>query len=143
MEITNLQQLKKMAECDIIELPRFKKEIPFNVKVKRVSLLNLVRKGVIPNSLLSAAEELFYGKQASKDVDLKQLTNVMFIMSENALVEPSIKDLKEVGLELTDEQIVALFNYTQEGVRELEPFREEPENIESNINGQTVQAKTE
>ncbi|QBD86004.1 esterase, partial [Clostridium tetani] len=109
--------LKKMAEYDLIELPRFKQEIPFVAKVKRASILNLVRKGIIPNKLLSAAEELFYGKTSNKgNVDMKTLTDVMFIMAENALIEPSIKDLEEVGLELTDEQIVALFNYTQEGV---------------------------
>ncbi|NOH14874.1 esterase [Clostridium cochlearium] len=128
MEITSLEQLKQMAECDVIELPRFKAEIPFNVKVKRVSLLNLVRKGIIPNKLLSAAEELFYGKSSNKgNVDMKTLTDVMFIMAENTLVEPSIKDLQEVELELTDEQIVALFNYSQKGIEEIESFRKEPE----------------
>ncbi|MPQ32442.1 esterase [Clostridium estertheticum] len=141
MEITNLEQLKQMAEADILELPRFKKEIPFNVKVKRVSLLNLVRKGVIPNTLLSAAEELFYGKKSSKGVDLKEMTKVMFIMAENALVEPSIKDLDSVGLEFTDEQIVAIFNYTQEGIKEIEPFREEPKDNVDTGNMQTVQAE--
>jgi hypothetical protein len=29
-----------------------------------------------------------------------------------------------VGLELTDEQLVALFNYTQNGLKEIEKFRE-------------------
>ncbi|MCS4464713.1 esterase [Clostridium botulinum] len=116
-------------------MPQFSQGIPFNARVKRVSLLNLVRKGVVPNKLLSAAEELFYGKQSSKEnVDLAQMTDVMYIMAENALVEPSIEDLKSVGLELTDEQIVALFNYTQEGVSELDSFREESENTECNIN---------
>ncbi|PRR77694.1 hypothetical protein CLLI_22580 [Clostridium liquoris] len=144
LKVTNIEDLKRMAEYEIIELPRFKKEIPFNAKVKRVSLLNLVRKGVIPNKLLSAAEELFYGKQASEGkVDLAQLTNVMFIMAENALVEPSIKDLEDVGLELTDEQLVALFNYTQEGTSDLESFREEPEDSERNSNEPTIQGKTE
>ncbi|KIE46919.1 hypothetical protein U732_1124 [Clostridium argentinense CDC 2741] len=135
-KITTIEELKQMAEYDVIELPKFKVGIPFNVKVKRVSLLNLVRKGIIPNKLLSAAEELFYGKQSSKgNVDLAQLTNVMFIMAGNALVEPSIKDLESVGLELTDEQIVALFNYTQHGVQELESFRKESEDTEHNNNG--------
>lgn len=139
MEITNLEQLKQMAECDVIELPRFKKEIPFNVKVKRVSLLNLVRKGIIPNKLLSAAEELFTGKQSSKgNVDMRSLTDVMFIMAENALVEPNMENLKNVGLELTDEQIVALFNYTQQGVQELESFREESKDNVDNNNEPTV-----
>ncbi len=62
------------------------------------------------------------------------MTNVMYIMAENALIEPSIEELKNVGLELTDEQIVALFNYTQEGVNELDSFREESEDNERNIN---------
>lgn len=128
LKVTSLEQLKQMAEHDVIELPRFKIEIPFNVKVKRVSLLNLVRKGIIPNKLLSAAEELFYGKSSNKgNVDMKTLTDVMFIMAENTLVEPSIKDLQEVELELTDEQIVALFNYSQKGIEEIESFRKEPE----------------
>ncbi|MBO0524414.1 esterase [Clostridium botulinum] len=135
LKVTNIEDLKKVAQGEVIQLPQFAQGIPFNARVKRVSLLNLVRKGVIPNKLLSAAEELFYGKQSSKEnVDLTQMTDVMYIMAENALVEPSIEDLKSVGLELTDEQIVALFNYTQEGVSELDSFREKPENIECNIN---------
>lgn len=138
MEITKFEDLKKMAEYDVIELPRFKQEIPFNAKVKRVSLLNLAKKGVIPNQLLSAAEELFYGKKASTGVDLKQLTEVMFVMAENALVEPSIKDLEEVGLELTDEQLVALFNYTQNGLKEIEKFREKSKDNVNTSHKQTV-----
>ncbi|APF27003.1 hypothetical protein NPD7_37 [Clostridium sporogenes] len=135
LKVTNIEDLKKLSQGEVIQLPQFSQGIPFNARVKRVSLLNLVRKGVVPNKLLSAAEELFYGKQSSKEnVDLAQMTNVMYIMAENALVEPSIEDLKSVGLELTDEQIVALFNYTQEGVSELDSFREEPENTECNIN---------
>ncbi|GAA0062969.1 esterase [Clostridium sp. CTA-1] len=134
LKLTNIEDLKKVAQGEVIQLPQFSQGIPFNARVKRVSLLNLVRKGVVPNKLLSAAEELFYGKQSSKEnVDLAQMTDVMYIMAENALVEPSIEDLKSVGLELTDEQIVALFNYTQEGVSELDSFREEPENTECNI----------
>lgn len=138
MEITKIEDLKKMAEYDVIELPRFKQEIPFNAKVKRVSLLTLAKKGVIPNQLLSAAEELFYGKKASTGVDLKQLTEVMFVMAENALVEPSIKDLEEVGLELTDEQLVALFNYTQNGLKEIEKFREKSKDNVNTSHKQTV-----
>ncbi|MCR1972840.1 esterase [Clostridium sporogenes] len=135
LKVTNIEDLKKVAQGEVIQLPQFSQGIPFNARVKRVSLLNLVRKGVVPNKLLSAAEELFYGKQSSKEnVDLTQMTDVMYIMAENALVEPSIEDLKSVGLELTDEQIVALFNYTQEGVSELDSFREESENTECNIN---------
>ncbi|BDR72221.1 hypothetical protein K144316041_09290 [Clostridium tetani] len=143
LKVTNLEDLKKVAEGEIISLPEFVKGIPFNARVKRVSLLSLVSKGVIPNKLLSAAEELFYGKTSNKgSVDMKSLTDVMFVMAENALIEPSIKDLQEVGLELTDEQIITLFNYTQKGIKEIEGFCEEPEDVKCNNNGGTVQAKT-
>lgn len=143
LKVTSLEDLKQMAEGEIISLPGFKEGMPFNARVKRVSLLNLIRKNVIPNQLLSAAEELFYGKQSSKGVDMKELTNVMLIMAENALVEPSIKDLNEVGLELTDEQIVALFNYTQEGAKSLTPSDTKPEGNDDTGNKQAVQEKTQ
>ncbi len=143
MQVTNLEQLKAMAECDVIELPRFKADIPFNVKVKRASLLGLIKKGLIPNTLLSAAEELFYGKKSSKGVDLDQLTNVMFVMAENALVEPSIEDLENVGLELTDEQLVALFNYTQQGLNAIQTFPKDTKNNDNIGDGETVQSEAE
>lgn len=143
MEITSLEQLKIIAEGDVIELPRFNDDIPFIVKVKRVSLLGLLRKGVIPNTLLSAAEELFYGKKSSKGVDMDQVTNVMFVMAENTLIEPSIKDLTSVGLELTDEQLVALFNYSQKGLKAVQKFRTESEDNVSVENVETLQSKAE
>lgn len=144
MQVTNLEQLKIMAECDVIELPPFKEGMPFIAKVKRVSLMGLLRKGLIPNSLLSAAEELFYGKKSSRgNADLDQLTNVMYTMAENALVEPSMETLNDVGLELTDEQLVALFNYTQKGVNALKPFHTESEDNINNNDGEAVQAEAE
>lgn len=130
LNVTSLEELKIMAQGEVIELPPFISGQRFVVRVKKPSLLNLIRKGVIPNKLLSAAEELFYGKKASTGVDLKQLTDVMFIMAENAIVEPSVQDLNSIGLELTDNQLVTLFNYTQSGVSELESFREESEDFE-------------
>ena len=142
LNITSLEELKIMAQGEVIELPPFITGKRFIVRVRKPSLLNLIRKGIIPNKLLSAAEELFYGKKASTGVDLKQLTDVMFIMAENAIVEPSVQDLNSIGLEITDDQLVALFNYTQGGLSELESFREEQQNIECNSNEQQDEGKT-
>ena len=142
LNITSLEELKIMAQGEVIELPPFITGKRFIVRVRKPSLLNLIRKGVIPNKLLSAAEELFYGKKASVGVDLKQLTDVMFIMAENAIAEPSVQDLNSIGLELTDDQLVALFNYTQGGIIELESFRKEQQNTECNSNEQQDEGKT-
>lgn len=134
LEITCLEDLKIMGQGEIVELPPFILGKKFVARVKKPSLLNLIKRGCIPNKLLGAAEELFYGKQSSEGINITQLTEVMFIMAENALVEPSIEELKESGLELTDEQMVALFNYTQRGIEELESFRNESKDFECNSN---------
>ena len=46
-------------------------------------------------------------------------------------------DLKEAGVKLTDEQMMFVFNYTQNGVEALESFREEREDnkLDSNESG--------
>jgi hypothetical protein len=143
LQLTSLEQLKKIAEGELIPLPRFTDDIPFVVRAKRVSLLNLIQKGVIPNTLLSAAEELFYGKQASKAVNMDELTNVMSIMAKSCLMEPSVEQLEEIGLELTDQQLVALFNYSQEGLKAIEKFRPKSENTVNNNNEQEVPSEAE
>lgn len=140
MEVTSLDELKQIAQGEVIPLPGFITEKPFKARVKRVSLLGLVQKGVIPNSLLSAANELFYGKNSNnKNVDMKEISNVMIIMAESTLVEPSMDQLKEMDLSLTDEQIVALFNYTQKGLKAIEKFPKNTENNVSSDDGQALQ----
>ena len=56
---------------------------------------------------------------------MKQLYDVLDIIASETLVEPTYEDIKNVGLELTDEQMMFLFNYSQQGVKALESFRTE------------------
>jgi hypothetical protein len=49
----------------------------------------------------------------------------MEVLAENALIEPSYKELKEAGIELTDLQLSAIMAYCQRGVKMLEYFRTE------------------
>lgn len=139
MDVTSLDELRQIAQGEVIPLPGFFSDKQFNARVKRVSILGLVQKGVIPNSLLSAANELFYGKNSNnKNVDMKEISNVMIIMAESALVEPSADQLKGMELSLTDEQIVALFNYTQKGLKAIEKFPKDTENNVSADDGETL-----
>ncbi|KLU76854.1 esterase, partial [Clostridium botulinum V891] len=43
-----------------------------------------------------------------------------------------IKDLKQVNLELTDEQLITLFNYSQQGLKGLSTFHSGGEDTEYN-----------
>jgi hypothetical protein len=120
LKVTSLEQLKEKAQGTIVTLPGWDEE-PFICRVKRVSLLGLVSKGLIPNTLLGAADKVF--NKANPDIDMKELGNLFDIMAGETLVEPKLSDIKELGLELTDEQRIALFNFTQQGVKALESFR--------------------
>jgi hypothetical protein len=143
LQVTSLEQLKKIAQGDIIPLPSFTGDEPFIVRAKRPSLLALIKSGAIPNTLLKAAQELFYGKDVNSDVDMSQLTDVMTVIAEKALIEPSMEQLNELELQLTDEQLVAIFNYTQQGLKAVEKFRPITKDNDSDSNSETVQPEAQ
>lgn len=127
LQVTSLDKLKQMAHGEVIELPGFVENEPFIVRAKRPSILSLASEGAIPNNLLGLAKELFMnGLNDKNKSDLKEINTVLKVIAETSLVEPTYKDLKEIGLTLTDIQLLALYNYTQQGVKALESFRPEP-----------------
>lgn len=127
-EVTSLADLQTYAQGQVVELPGFFSEEPFVVRLRRPSLLALTKSGKIPNALLSAANELFTGKQDKSDpVDLSEIMGVLEVICESALLEPTYKDIVDAGLTLTDEQYTAIFNFSQRGIKALEPFRTESE----------------
>ncbi len=141
LEITPISTLKEYANGDIVELPPFAEGRPFVARLKRPSMMVLMKTGKIPNSLLIAANSLFIGdmSQATMDEDFyKEILGVMEVLAEASFVEPLWRDLKEAGIELTDEQYMFLFNYTQKGVYALESFREKRTDSADNTTQSTL-----
>lgn len=131
-EVTSLADLQIYAKGQVVELPGFFSEEPFVARLRRPSILALTKSGKIPNALLSAANELFTGKQDKSDpVDLSEIMSVLEVICESALLEPTYKDIVDAGLTLTDEQYTAIFNFSQRGVKALEPFRTKSEEHQS------------
>lgn len=129
MAVTSLENLKKLSEGQEVELPGWDDE-PFICKLKRPSLLGLVEGGQIPNPLLNAAYILFNGAKTQKDVlNLKEQKEILDIVARAAMVEPTYQQLKDIGLELTDLQLLDIYNFTQLGVRSLISFRTKQGNI--------------
>lgn len=126
-EITTLEQLSNYAAGQVVQFPDFADGQPFVARVKRPSILALAKSGQIPNSLLRSANELFAGKGVdTKSEDaLPELFSILDVICEACLVEPSYQQIKAAGLELTDEQLMFIFNYTQKGARALSSFRSE------------------
>ena len=91
-------------------------------------MMMLCKSGKIPNTLLATANSLFVGgKIETKDPEaLSGVFGVMDVICEASFLEPSWEQLKSVGIELTDEQYMAVFNYSQQGVKALDSFRPQP-----------------
>ena len=145
-KITSIDQLKLMSGGEIVKLPPFIQGQDFYAKLRRPSMLKLVQSGQIPNSLLRTANMLFSGgvnKELDKDDEfMKDIFDLIDVLAEAVFVEPAWSELKQAGIELTDEQYMFIFNYTQEGVKALEPFRENEANPTANQYVQPVPMPT-
>lgn len=129
MHITTISDLQSYANGTVVRFPDFGDGQPFVARVRRPSMLVLAKQGKIPNSLLTAAGELFSKGGAGLDADnenmLGNMYNIMEIIATAALIQPSMEDIKNSGIELSDDQMMAIFNYAQAGVKAIESFRKE------------------
>lgn len=129
MQVTTIGQLQTYSKGKVVRLPDFAEGQPFVARVRRPSMLVLAKQGKIPNSLLSTANELFVGGGSGVDIEneklLQDMYDVCMIVCDACLIEPTLRDIEDAGLTLSDDQIMALFNYAQQGVKALEPFRQE------------------
>ena len=129
VKVTSIEQLKQDASGELVELPKFKNNSEFVARLRRPSLLKLVRSGKIPNTLLTKTNELFIESGKGFDTDdtklLDELFEVLEIIAGETFVEPKYEEIVNAGIELTDEQLMFLFTYSQQGVQDLESFRTE------------------
>lgn len=145
-KVTTLEDLKKYGSKGVVvELPPFDDSMPLIVSIKRPSLMDMIVDGVIPNPLQAKAIELFEGKsRASESVDdVRILYDLMVLFAKSCLVQPTYEDIEEAGVTLTDEQLLAIYNYAQRGSRALEPFRAEQALAQIVDSFKDLQTKTE
>lgn len=126
-QVTTFEQLKTYANGQIVELPDFAEGMPFVARLRRPSMLYLAKTGQIPNSLLGKAAQLFNGGGAALDADdgnmLGDISEITDTVVKAALVSPTFEEIEQAGLHLSDDQVMAIFNYTQGGIKALESFR--------------------
>lgn len=127
MATTSIFDLQKYSKGTLVRFPDFAEGQPFVARVRRPSMLVLAKQGKIPNTLLTSANELFSKGGAGMDGDnenmLADVYSICEIICDAALKEPTYQQIKDAGLELSDDQLMAIFNYTQTGAKALESFR--------------------
>ena len=102
--------------------------------------MNLITHKKIPNALLTEATQLFNRKNklANKVVaeddgeSLAQLGELIEVLAEACLVNPTYKQLKDLDLDLTLEMQMSIMMYSQGGVEALKNFRKEQQRNANN-----------
>ena len=93
----------------------------------RPSMLGLIKGGKIPNSLVVKANEMFADSRNALDTEdenmMSQMFDVIDTIAEASFIEPKYQDIKDAGITLTDDQMMFIFTYSQQGVKALESFR--------------------
>lgn len=129
MSITSISDLHAYGQGQVVRFPDFAEGQPFVARVRRPSMLVLAKQGKIPNSLLNTASELFAKGGGGLDTDDKNMLSNFYdtceIICEAALMQPTLADIKNAGITLSDDQLMAIFNYTQTGIKALQSFRKE------------------
>ena len=148
MQVTSLEELKQIAQKvngEIIEIPGFDDMSVLNVKVRRVSLTDLVQCDVLPNVLLLEVQKILDKKQKNEEIkgdeytkgvkNLEQFTEIVY---KQALIEPSVSDFESVGLELNKVQKSMIAEYAIGDTSRLERFRAFRESLKNNSAGKEL-----
>lgn len=126
--IISVAEIKEKANT-IIEIPDWSGEGEIRVKVRRISLLSFLEKGLLPNELLGVVHALvtkgmkgYNPYQSESPEELQNFAAVVKAVAKAALVQPTYDEINEVA-ELTSEQMTAIFVFCTAGVRSLSSFR--------------------
>jgi hypothetical protein len=148
MEVTSLETIRLASMGSLATIPGFGNGDTITVRLRKPNMLTLIKTGKIPNQLLNTAVELFDGgkrdgKKGYSGKELEDICTIMTAFCEASLAEPTYKELTDAGVELTQEQMIFIFNYSQGGVKSLEPFREQSEDSVDRRNSHAMAVSTE
>ena len=114
LKVISAREFRKKA-TRIIEIDGFEPGEKIAVRIKPASLLNLMMGGKLPNNLLGTVNDLF--EQTNKgqsmqifeqdDNRIKDIMEIIDLVCEQSLVEPTYEEIKEVITDTKKMQIKA------------------------------------
>lgn len=139
-EILSIEQLKKMATT-VIEIPDFEGVGKIKVRVQKPRLMAMAVQGKIPNHLLGIVNDMMFPKNKDKkELKIEDISKTYELYCRACLVEPSYEEMKDI---ITDDQMIAIFDWAEGKVNQLNTFRDDKRDGSSNNNGEQVREKTE
>ncbi len=153
MAIISADQFRAKAFATIA-IPGFVPGETFDIQVKRLSLVGLISSGKIPNALMASVKEAFAGIHATQTADeanpndvssdvidkAAEIGKLTDIICREAMVSPTFEEVRDV---MSDEQKLAVFEFTQGGVNEVRPFPEIEGNTRHTTDVEDISGKTE
>lgn len=119
-EILSIEQLKNMATT-IIEIPDFEGTGTIKVRVQKPRLMAMASQGKIPNHLLGIVNTMMFGnKKEKKEVNITDIAKTYELYCRACLVEPGYEEIKDI---ITDDQMIAIFDWAMGDAKKLETFR--------------------
>lgn len=141
MEFLSNEKLTELAKGTEIELPGFTAGETISVRLRRPSLMLLAAEGKIPNALLASSKTFL--KKAKKAPFTQRTGEIFRIVAMASLVSPSWEELQSAGLNLTDLQLLYIYNFSQTGVDTLRRFREKQRADKLPDHGESVSAEAQ
>ena len=144
--VTPLETIRIASQGSLVDIPGFSDGETITVRLRKPNMLTLIKTGKIPNNLLHSATTLFDGAKRDKkgysQEELSSICEIMTVLCEACLVAPTYKELTDAGIELTQEQMTFIFNYSQGGVKSLAPFRNKSKHHSDAGDGSEVAVQT-
>jgi hypothetical protein len=140
--ISRVEDIVQDAGEKVVPLPGWAKDKPFVARLRRVSLLDMMRGGKVPNHLIGAVTELYQtgsiNGKADKGDNMKSVAETMLLVAGASLVSPTLQELQEAGVQLTDYQVTQIYIFAMQGVDAMRPFRKKQKVLASGDNGENV-----
>jgi len=122
--ITNIDDIKTKLDVEV-ELSGWTDDEPFRCVLRRPSMHQMVAAGIVPNPLIPTVERLFTAtvpKELTPD-ERQQESEALIAIARATLREPSMAQLEEAGIQLTDNQILEIYAFAITGAKGLSSFR--------------------
>ena len=118
----------------------FEKGEESTLKDTKYELLVVVANQGYTEYIMEAARS---ANAAGGENGFQDMIDVMLTIVKATLVEPTYDELSQAGITLTDEQMVAIFQYSQNGPRALERFRTKPAHGDADRDERNAQPRAE
>lgn len=124
--ITSMQEIIAQAQPEEVTISGFHSGTELTVELRTPSLYALLAENALPNPLLPVVRKLFRDGPKPQDVadPDAEFANALRTIARETLVKPSLAELNENGVQLTDCQLLEICIYATRGPASLAIFRE-------------------